>query len=581
VRTAEADLARIGAALASAFPNDAKGIGFLIQTSDRWIAPPLMKRALWVLLGAVGFLMLIAAVNTANLLLARGTARQREIAVRTALGATRQRLVRFVMMESLVLSACGAAVGVALAYAGLHAVKLLHVRGLPRVAEAGLNVWVLVFTVGVALVTALIAGAAPALQVPATGIVTTLRDGDRQTGSRRQGRLRAFLVAAEVGLSFILLVGAGLMIRTFNHLMSVDRGFHTEGRLVFSASMPGAYWEKGVGKRFIDRLFEQLSTVPGVIAVGAVSNRPMEGGDPGMAIDSSSQRASREKSPWAGWRIVTPGYFKAVGLPVVRGRVFTEDDRWAERGEPQRPFRVMISEKLAKSIFPNEDPVGKHVDLWKGQSNNDGEVIGVVADSRERGPASDPSLTVYIPYSPSMLPNDFFVYTSGNPMALAAPVRAIVAGLDPDVPVADMRTFDEVVKRTVAPQRFNALLLGVFSGLALLLATTGIYGVLSYSIGRRTSEIGLHMALGATAANILVMAVGQGMRPALAGLCAGAVGACWLSRYMNGMLFGVAALDPLTYAIGAAVLIATALLACYVPARRAMRTDPSVALRAE
>jgi predicted lysophospholipase L1 biosynthesis ABC-type transport system permease subunit len=242
---------------------------------------------------------------------------------------------------------------------------------------------------------------------------------------------------------------------------------------------------------------------------------------------------------------------------------------------------VVISERLAKLIFPKEDPAGKHVVLWKGQSDMDAEVIGVVGDSRERGLASAPTLTVYLPYGPNALVSEFVVHTLGNPLALVPTVRSIVGSLDPNLPVADVRSFQEIVHRSVAPQRFNAILLGVFSGLALLLATTGIYGVLSYSMSRRTSEIGLRVALGASRRNILSMTISQGMRPALLGMVLGAIGASWLSRYVAALLFGIKPFDLLTYFAVAALLMATALLACYLPGRRAMRTDPAVALRIE
>jgi putative ABC transport system permease protein len=581
---ARVDLQRIAGSLAQSYPREDEGIGFRIGPSSAWVASDTTRRALWVLLGAVTFLLLIACLNIANLLLARGTARQREIAVRTALGAGRARLVRFVMMESLLLSGFGTVLGLGLAYTALRAVQALEIRGIPRLADASLNPWVLAFAVLTALLTGLLSGLAPALQAPAGHIAAALRDGDRQAGSRGQGRLRAALVTGEVALSFLLLVGAGLLIRSFTELMNVNRGFQTENRLLFSVSMPDSYWEKGTGKQFLDRFFERLSTAPGVIAAGAVSHRPVEGGDPGMNIDSSSPRTAEQRTaPWAGWRIVSPGYFRAIGLPLLRGRVFDEGDKpvWGHRGQPDPARRVVISERLAKLLFPNEDAAGKHVLLWKGQSNLDAEVIGVVADSRERGPASDPTLTVYLPYGSNALTGEFVVHTRANPLALASTVRSIVAGLDPNLPVADVRSLEEVVYRSVAPQRFNAILLGIFSGLALLLAMTGIYGVLSYSISRRTSEIGLRVALGASGANILRMTIGQGLRPALLGIVLGAVGAWWLSRYVATLLFGVKPFDEVTYAAVAALLLVTAVAACYLPGRRAMHTDPAVALRIE
>jgi putative ABC transport system permease protein len=367
--------------------------------------------------------------------------------------------------------------------------------------------------------------------------------------------------------------------------MNVDRGFQTQHRLVFSVSMPGSYWQKGVGKQFLDRFFERLSATPEVVAAGAVSHRPVEGGDPGMGIESNSARqvSGQGAVPWAGWRVVSPGYFRAIGLPLLRGRVFDEGDKpvWAEPGQPVPPRRVVISERLAKLIFPNEDPVGKHAILWKGQSNLDAEVIGVIGDMRERGLAANPTLTVYLPYGRNALTTEFVVHTRSNPLALMPTVRSIVTSLDSSLPISDVRSFEEVVSRSVAPQRFNAILLGVLSGLALLLATTGIYGVLSYSMSRRISEIGLRVALGASSRSILRMTIVQGMRPALLGILLGAIGAGWLSRYFTTLLFGIKPFDVLTYLAVAVLLLMTAMLACYLPGRRAMRTDPAVALRIE
>jgi putative ABC transport system permease protein len=582
---ARADLHRIAAVLAQSYPKEDKGIGFFMQPSSAWVAGDTTRRALWVLLGAVTLLLLIACLNLANLLLARGTARRREIAVRTALGAGRARLIRFVMMESILLSGFGAGLGLALAYAALLAIRTLEIHGIPRLADAGLNPWVVGFAALIALLTGVLSGLAPALQAPSSGIAAALRDGDRQTGSRGQGRLRAALVAGEVALWFLLLGGAGLLIRSFTGLMNVSRGFQTENRLVFSVSMPGSYYENGVGKQFSDRFLERLSALPQVVAAGAVSHRPVEGGNPGMGIDSNSarRRSGQDSAPWAGWRVVSPGYFQAIGLPLLRGRVFDEGDKpvWAERGQPVPERRVVISERLANLIFPGEVPVGKHVLLWRGQSDWDAEVIGVVGDSRERGLTSDPTLTVYLPYGRNALVGEFVVHTRGNPLAVAPTVRSIIASLDPNLPVADVRSFEEVVQRSVAPQRFNAMLLGVFSGFALLLAMTGLYGVLSYSMSRRTAEIGLRVALGASGRDILAMTIGHGMRPALLGIVLGAIGASWLSRYITALLFGVRPFDLATYRAVAALLLATALLACYLPGRRAMRTDPAVALRIE
>ncbi|MBZ5619621.1 MAG: ABC transporter permease [Acidobacteriia bacterium] len=576
---ARADLQRVADGLARSYPRNDAGMGFHLEPSSTWVASDSTRRALWVLLGAVAFLLLIACLNIANLLLARGLSRRREVAIRTALGAGRGRLVRFVLMESILLSIFGGALGLLLAGGTLDLIKSFEIGGVPRLADASLNPWVLAFTGLIGVATGVLSGLAPALQAPSSGIASALRDCDRsQAGSRGHGRLRAALVTSEVALSFLLLVGAGLLIRSFTRLLSVDRGFQTENRLLFSVSMPGSYWEKEGGLHFTDRFLERLAQVPQVVSAGAVSQRPVAGGDPGMGIVSSSkQNLSGRDIPWAGWRIVTPGYFRAMGLPVFKGRPFTERDQ----NPTFAPRCVIISQRLANLLFPNEDPAGKHVLLWRGQGNLDAEVIGVVGDMRERGLDSNPTLAVYLPWGPQSLPTEFVLQTAGNPLNVVSAVRSIAAGLDPTLPISDVRSFEEVVSRSVSSQRFNTILLGIFSGLALLLATTGIYGVLSYTMSRRTSEIGLRVALGASARSILGMAIGQGMRPAFLGVAIGAVGAFWLSGYLTTMLYGVKPFDVATYSVVAVLLLATALLSCWLPARRAMRTDPLRALRME
>ena len=584
-QAAQADLARVADVLGRIYPADDKGIGFSSLPASSWVSSDNTRRALWVLLGAVSFLLLIACLNMANLLLARGTARQREIAVRIALGTGRGRMIRFVLLESLLLSVFGALLGLALAGGTLHALQSMEIKGIPRLAEAGLNPWVLGFATLIAILTGLLAGLVPALQTPANATANAMRDSDHQTGSRAQGRLRSLLVTAEVAVSFLLLVGAGLLIRSFSELLTVDRGFQTESRLVFSVSMPESYRENGVGKQFLDRFFARLSSVPQVISAGAVSSLPVEGADTGMGIAAVSGNNHGESGPppWAGWRIVTPNYLQSIGLPLLRGRSFDERDKplWAEKGEPVPSRRVLISQRLAELLFPNEDATGKRVELWKGQGGMDAEVIGVVADSRERGLTYKSALTVYLPYGRTAPVSEFVLHTRGNPLAIAPTVRAIVASLDPNLPLADVRSFEEVVRRSLSPQRFNVILLTAFGGLALLLATTGIYGVLSYAMNRRTAEIGLRVALGASPANILGIALGQGMRPALVGILLGALGAWWLSRYLETLLFGIKPFDSITYVMVAAILLGTALIACLLPGRRAMRIDPAIALRAD
>jgi putative ABC transport system permease protein len=596
VESARADLQRIAGAIIQSYPKEASGIGFHLEPSSIWRASSTTRRALWVLFGAVTFLLLIGTINIANLLLARGMARQREIAVRIVLGAPRGRLARLVMMEAPLLSGFSVILGLALAYTALRVIKASEIPGIPRLSDASMNPWVLGFAMIIALLTGLLSGLAPALQAWVSGISAALRDGDRQMGSHRQSRIRNALVTGEVALSFLLLVGAGLLIRSFVQLMNVDRGFQAENRLIFRVDMPGHYYWKGTGGLILERLFERLSVVPGVVAVGAVSDSPLEpifGHRSVSEIDSSPPQNPERRTPiQAESRAVTPDYFRAIGLPMLRGRAFAEreDPRVSEQASPNNlpqtaPIgRVVISERLAKLIFPNEDPIGKHVSLGRYYRTPEmiGEVIGVVGDSRERGLDSDPTLAVYLPYSrTNFVIREFVVHTRANPLALAPVVQRIVAELDPKLAVANFRSFEELISRSVAPRRFNAILLGVFSGLALLLATTGIYGVLSYSMSRRTSEIGLRMALGATTSSILRLTMIQGMRPVLLGIGLGAIGAWWLSGYLSALLFNIKPFDLITYSAVVALLLATAMVACYLPGRRAMRIDPAVSLRTE
>jgi putative ABC transport system permease protein len=584
VESARADLQVLASALGRDYKSDDEGIGFRLESSRRWLASSETRVALWVLLAAVVLLQVIACVNVANLLLARGLARQREIAVRTALGASRARLIRFVMMESLLISFCGTVSGLLGAFLALPAIQHLDLKVIPRLAEAQLNLWVLSFAAISAVATGVLAGLAPALQAPTTRIASTLREGDRQTVSRGQNRLRAILITGEVALSFLLLTGAGLLTRSFSQLAKEKLGFQTENRLVFEVSMPGSYSEKGVGKQFMDQFLPQIAALPGVEAVGGVNTRPVEGWNPGMAIDSSNRSESQvNHAPWAGWRVVTAGYFSAVGLPLLRGRVFDEHDPsvWAEPGEPPPVRRVILCERLAKTLFADGDPIGKGVVLWKGQSGGTAEVIGVVADSHERGPKSGDTFTVYLPSGRNALTSEFVVHTRGNPLNFVGPIRSLLGKLDANLPLTDVRSFEEIVNLSLSPQKFNTIVLSIFGGLALLLAVAGIYGVLSYSMSRRTAEIGLRVALGASGASILRLAVLQGMGPVLAGVLLGALGASALSHSFAALLFDVKPFDLATYAAVTVLLLTTAVAASYFPGRRAMRIDPIVALRNE
>ena len=574
--TARADLDAVCKALAAEFPKDNDGLGASMEASSRWLGSEDLRRALWVLLGGVGFLLLIACVNLTNLLLARATGRSRELTVRVALGASRAQLARLVIVESLLLCALGASLGLLLARGSIDVLKAANPGGIPRLAEIEISWPVLALTLAAAVMTALISSLAPALRSPYGNIMSALREGERsQAGGRMQRKLRAALVSAEVALSLMLLVGAGLLIRSFGEVMTVERGFQTENRMVFSISASGYKWD-GI-KNLIERFTEETRANPQVISAAAVSARPILGGNPGMGIVSAdAPEAFGKNIPWADWRLSSPGYFRTIGVPLVGGRDFTSSD------EAGRPWRVVISKRLAEMLFPGQDAVGRRVLLWKGQGDNNAEVIGVVADMRERGLEAGPALTVYMPYYGTSSPNvQMVVHTAGDPLKQFPTLRALVARPDANLPVSNVQTFEQIVSRSVAPRRFNMALLSVFAGIALALAMIGIYGVLAYSVARRTSEIGLRAALGATPGKILALVLRQGMTPIVIGVVIGAGGALWLSRFLTSLLYSIQPADPATYASVIALVLLAALASCVIPARRALRVDPAVALREE
>lgn len=382
-------------------------------------------------------------------------------------------------------------------------------------------------------------------------------------------------MTAEVALSLMLLIGAGLLVRSFHRTLQVDRGFQSENRLLVTVNIPGAYRERAndLKASFLAR----VDSLPGVISAASVNSRPITGWDPGMGIVASDRPNGTNGSfPWAGWRIVSGDYFRTIGIPLLKGRTFTEHDTLG------KPWRVIISQRLAETLWPGEDPVGHQALLWKGQSNFPAEVVGVVGNQRERGLEADPTLTVYIPsYGSGPGPVEFVVHTAGSPAAITPMLRSVLKEVDPNLPLADVQSMDEVVSQSVAPRRFNMLLLIVFAGVALLLAMTGVYGVLAYSVARRTAEIGLRVALGASPGRVLRLILGQGMQPIAAGIVIGLAGASALSRFISSLLFGVKPIDPVTYAVVVLTVTLTALLSCYVPARRALRVDPVAALREE
>jgi putative ABC transport system permease protein len=577
IEAATADVQRIARQLGEQHA-EAKGMGIRLSGSDEWVATESLRRALWVLVGAVGFLLLIACVNLANMLLARSTTRGRERALRAALGATRGRVVQLALAESAVLGMLGGAVGLALAFGIVRLLRTFNPGDIPRLADAQIDGWVLLVTSGVALATSFAAGLVPALRMPYHDVVSGLREGERSVaGHRSTGRLRHLLVAVEVCLSIVLLVGAGLLVRSFGHVLNVDRGFATENRVVVDVGLPAAATEAEAtrGGALLTNFLARVRSLPQVRSAAVVHVRPLAGAATGMGFGAVDRPdATGREIPWAGWRIVSNDYLKTLGVPLVAGRDFTEQDRIGE------PWKVIISRRIADLLWPGENAVGRRLTMWKGQGDETAEVIGVAADMRDWGLTDDPTYSVYIPvYGTTLSPASLIVHTTMSPGSLVPVLRSALAELDPNVPLSGATTLDGIVGDSVAARRFTMLLLAALAVVALVLALAGIYGVLSYAVSQRRSEMGVRLALGASARSVLRLVMLQGMRPVLIGLAAGIVCALALSRFMATLLYGMTSADWPTYAATALLLGGAAVVACYVPARNALRVDVTATLK--
>jgi putative ABC transport system permease protein len=534
------------------------------------------RTALLVLLGAVGLVLLIACANVANLLLARAAGRRREVAVRSALGASRWRIVRQLLAESLLLSALSGAAGLLLAVWGVDLLVSLDPTGVQRAGEVTLDWRVLGFTLGLSLLTGLLFGLAPALQASKADFNETLKEGGRSAQGLGRSRLRGALVVSEVALTLVLLVGAGLLVKSFRQLLAVEPGFDPHGVLTMDVALPQAkYAERQQITSFYERLIEQAAAMPGVEAAGAVSVLPLAGNDNSNFV----QIEGRPPQPpgqalRAGRRNVSAGYFRALGIPVKLGRAFSASDSM-----DAQPV-VVINEAMARSFFAGEEPIGKRIRT--GDRSPWVEVVGVVGDVRHRGLDVDTRPEMFFPHlqTPSRQMT-LAVRTAGDPLALAGPLRERVRELDRDQPVGNVKTMEAWVGESVASRRFSVLLLGVFACVAAGLAALGLYGVVSYTVAQRTHEIGLRVALGASPRDVLRLVIRQGMTLTLVGTAVGLLAALALTRVMSGLLYGVGATDPATFVTVPLLLVAVALLACYLPARRATNVDPMVALRHE
>ncbi|MHB9009801.1 MAG: ABC transporter permease [Limisphaerales bacterium] len=543
-----------------------------------------VKGALLVLLGAVAFLLLIACANVANLLLARAATRQREMAVRAALGAGRLRVVRQLLTESLLLSLAGGGLGLLVAFWGVQALGQWSGASLPAMHGIGIDGWVLAFTLGVSVVTGLAFGLAPAIQAWRTDVNAALKEEGRGERGGHRHRLRHLLVVSEVALALVLLIGAGLLIKSFSRLLDVDPGFRTEGVLTFQVTLTEG---KSSAQKinFIEQIVERLQALPGVQAAAATDSLPLtqferiapvdiEGRPP---IDVSQLRRGELRVTPVSRPTVTHDYFNAMGIPVKNGRAFTSQDARPPAGA------VIVSEAFEKHFFPGESAVGKRIRLLgPGAEAPWPTVVGVVSDVRQSGLAGDAMPEVYSPaLEDAGGALSFVLRTAGEPAHLISAVRGAVAEVEPNQPLHNVMTMEQRLANTTTSRRLNTALLGSFAAVALLLAAVGIYGVMSYAVTQRRREIGVRMALGAQKRDVLGLIIHGGLRLTLLGVAIGLAGAFALTRYLSSLLYSVKATDPLTFLSVALGLTGVALLACWLPARRAARVDPMEALRRE
>lgn len=538
------------------------------------------QRLLLVLLGAVGLVLLIACVNAANLLLARATARQREIAVRTALGAGRGRLVRQMLTESLLIAVAGGVAGAALAVGGTKALVTMLPAGFPRTDSISLDGTVFAFTLAVALATGLLFGLVPALQASRFDVQSGLREGSRgTTAGGRQSQLRGILVTGEVALASILLIGAGLMLRSFVNLLRTDPGFRTQRVLTARISLPGeTYREAPAVMRFYQRTLEELRTSGAIESAGIGSDLPWTGYDDNMGGWKYENRPQDpDDSQHARYHYASADYFRALGIPLLRGRLFADSDTDAA------PKVIVINNAMARKYWPNQDPVGTRIDLGFSDKPTWTTIVGIVGDVKDRpeSPSAEPAFWWPTTQLPGRFMGTVIVARGTSDASLVRDLRETIRRLDPTLALADVRIMEQVADESYSTPRFALFLVALFAGLALALAATGVYGVVSYAVGQRMPEFGMRMALGAGRWDVIRLVLGHGVRLATIGVVLGLVGGAALAQLLGSLLYEVKRVDVVTYGAVALVGISVSVLACYVPARRATSADPMQALRAE
>jgi predicted permease len=583
---AEVEMTALAGKLREQFPeSNARKLGVKVTPMRDQITSG-YRRALWVLFGAVGFVLLIGCANLANLNLVRAAERRREIWIRSALGATRGQVVKQLLLESALLAAGGGALGALLSPLGLRGLVVWSPASIPRSGEIRLDASVLAFTVLISLVAAIASGLAPALATSHGDLAPQLNEGAR--GSTEGGRgkaLRTALVTVEVALSLILLVGAGILLRSFSKIQTVETGFDTNGVLSVRLSLPEArYPHLADVTRFYDALLPRVQMLPGVSGAGTVQMLPLSGRVASIPFTIVGRSFLREEVPDAQYRIASPEYLKAMRIPLLAGREFNESDTG------RTPLVCHINETLAKRYWPTGNAIGAHLMLDDNDSGpRDAEVVGIIHDVKDRGLEAAPSFDIYIPFRQTHQDTvgqvqeyqNWVVRTDGDPLALADAFRDQVRRVDADVAASSVRSMDHYLALTIAPRRFNLQLLSVFACAALALALAGIYGVISYSVNQRAHEIGVRMALGARRGHVLRMVIADGIKPVLVGLAIGILSVFGLSRALASLVFAVSASDPSTLVTVTLLFIGVSIAALYVPARRATRIDPLVMLRSD